>query len=95
MIEKRTVVDQREVTASGVVQIRLRKEIVQDGKVLSYEYHRTSLQPGDDLDAQMAAVNAHLAAMGYPAVADYENVRRMVASEHTPSVVKKFKEGKA
>ena len=88
MIEKRTVVDQREVTANGIIQIRFRKELVEDGKVISFEYHRTSLQPGEDIDALMAVVNMHLVKMGCEAVSDYENVRRTAASEHTPDVIK-------
>ena len=91
-IEKRTVVDQREVTANGIIQIRFRKELVEDGRVLSFEYHRTSLRPGDDLDALMVHVNADLERMGGQTVADLEPVRRIVSAEHTAEVVKAFKD---
>ena len=94
MIEKRTVVDQREVMQSGIIQIRFRKEIVEDGKVLSYQYHRTTLQPGDDLDAQMRVVNAHLERMDCKPVEDYESVRRIVAAEHTAEVKAAFLSGR-
>ena len=92
-IETRTVVDQREVIANGIIQIRFRKELVEDGKVLTSEYHRTSLQPGDDLDRQMNAVNAHLKQMGCAVVdADgIESIRRIVDAEHTPERIAAFK----
>lgn len=94
MIEKRTIVDQREITANSIIQIRFRKEIVEDGKVLSFQYHRTTLQPGDDLDAQMAVVNAHLERMDCKPVEDYESVKRIVVAEHTKEVIQKFKDNR-
>ena len=93
MIEARTVFSQVEVTEAGVVQVRLLKQLVDGDKILAQEYHRTALDPGQDLDAQMAAVNAHLARMGYPpADAEaVERVGRIVAVVHTPERVEKFK----
>jgi hypothetical protein len=46
----------------------MRKEIVENGVVLASEYHRTSLAPDTDSAVQIAAVNAHLAQLGYPSV---------------------------
>ncbi|MFQ5880562.1 MAG: hypothetical protein ACE5IZ_10370 [Dehalococcoidia bacterium] len=67
-IERRTIVDQVEATRSGIIQLRFRKEVVEDGNVLAFEYHRTSLEPGVALATQMALVNTHLQQMGYPQV---------------------------
>ena len=64
MIEKRTAISQIEVTEPGHLQIRFSKQVVEDGKVLMSEYHRTSVECGGDVAAQMKAVNAHLASMG-------------------------------
>lgn len=91
MLTKRTVVDQREVTANGVVQIRFRKEVLEDGKVVSFGYHRTALEPGEDLDAKMKLVNEHLQHMSCEPVSDYESVSRLVAAEHTLDVIKAFR----
>lgn len=92
MIEKRTIVDQHEITTNGIIQIRFRKELVEDGKVLSFEYHRTSLQPGEDLGELMSNVNAHLKAMGCAQVNDYASVTRIAKVEHTHDVVKSFRD---
>ena len=91
MITKRVVIDQREITASGIIQVRFRKEIVEDGVVLSFEYHRTSLRPGDDLDKQMEWVNNHLQQMGFPAAEGVESIRRIMQLEHTREAIASFK----
>jgi hypothetical protein len=91
MISKRVILDQVETTAVGVVQLRFRKEIVEDGRVIGFEYHRTTLEPGIPLPAQMAAVNEHLGRMGWPAVADMSRAQRIVDVEHTPERVAQFK----
>ena len=91
MIQKRTVVDLRQVSENGIIMIRFRKELVENGNVLSFGYHRTALEPGGDLDKQMAVVNAHLVAMECKPVADYASVRRIVQAEHTPGVIAAWK----
>ena len=63
MITKRTVVDQIELTRSGTTQVRIALEIVEDGVVLNHKWHRTSINSDGDVDAQMTAVNEHLAQM--------------------------------
>lgn len=94
MIEKRTVIDQIEATRSGILFLKLQKQIVEDGRVLGSEPHRTPIEPGVSLDAQMRAVNAHLLQMGYAAVepAEVERARRLVDAEHTPGVVAAYRE---
>jgi hypothetical protein len=93
-MEKRVVFSQVECTAVGVIQIRLDKQVVDGDQVIAHEYHRTSLQPGEDLDAQMGAVTAHLAAMAFPAPAvdDLERIRRIVQVEHTPTRIAAFQD---
>jgi hypothetical protein len=58
MITKETVVDQITVTENGIVLYREATRIVEDGKVLTQTYHRTSLAPGQDLTGQPANVVA-------------------------------------
>jgi hypothetical protein len=58
MITKETVVDQITVTENGIVLYREATRIIEDGKVLTQTYHRTSLTPGQDLAGQPANVVA-------------------------------------
>ena len=58
MITKETVVDQITLTENGIVLYREATRIIEDGKVLTQTYHRTSLTPGQDLEGQPANVVA-------------------------------------
>ena len=58
MITKETVVDQITVTENGIVLYREATRIIEDGKVLTQTYHRSSLTPGQDLAGQPANVVA-------------------------------------
>ena len=58
MITKETVVDQITVVENGTVLYREATRIIEDGKVLTQTYHRTSLTPGQDLEGQPANVVA-------------------------------------
>lgn len=91
-MKRQTVTDQIEIKANGIVQIRLYKQIVDDdGSVISQEYHRTSLLPGDNLDELMGIVNTHLQAMKWAPITDYSQIAAHVKVAHTPDVVAKFK----
>lgn len=57
-ITKETVVDQITVTENGIVLYREATRIIEDGKVLTQTYHRTSLTPGQDITDQPANVAA-------------------------------------
>jgi hypothetical protein len=93
MIEKKTTIDQIEIASNGVVQVRMQKQLIEDGKVLAERLHRTSIAPGQNIDGVMAAVNAHLEASGYAPVADYERLRQFCAVAHSPEVVEAFMAG--
>ena len=56
MITKETVVDQITLNENGIVLYREATRIIEDGKVLTQTYHRTSLTPGQDLEGQPANV---------------------------------------
>ena len=58
MITKEIVVDEITVTENGIVLYREATRIIEDGKVLTQTYHRTSLTPGQDLAGQPANVVA-------------------------------------
>lgn len=58
MITKETVVDQITVVENGTVLYREATRIMEDGKVLTQTYHRSSLTPGQDLTGQPEKVVA-------------------------------------
>ena len=58
MITKETVVDEITVKENGIVLYREATRIIEDGKVLTQTYHRTSLTPGQDLEGQPVNVVA-------------------------------------
>jgi len=49
-LTKQTVIDQITVTENGIVLVREATLILEDGVELSKTYHRSSLQPGEELD---------------------------------------------
>lgn len=69
---KQLIIDQIEVTNNGTVQVRMHK-LSSDGDLLGN--HRTSLPPATDINAQIAAVNAHMATENYMAIPDAHVVK--------------------
>jgi hypothetical protein len=57
-LTKQTVIDQITVTENGIVLYREATRIIEDEKVLTQTYHRSSLQPGQDLTDQPEKVVA-------------------------------------
>ena len=92
-LSKRVILDQIEITASGIIQVRYRKEVVEDGNVLSFEYHRTSLRPGDSWPDLAASVDGDLIRRGWTAqdIAGRARVNAVVNLEHTPAVIAAFR----
>jgi hypothetical protein len=67
-ITKQTVVDQITVTENGIILYREVTKIMEDGAELTRTYHRTSLNPGQNLAGQPANVQAICAAAWTPEV---------------------------
>ena len=92
MLEVKSVIDQVEMLPNGTVQVRIAKQILNDGVVIKSEWHRTSFDPGVDISAQLNATNAHLVALGYGAlspedtakIVQYVQVNREVTGVNTP-----------
>lgn len=61
-LEKIEIVDRIEVIESGVVQVRTKTAIMEDGKQISGNFHRHVVAPGDDYSAEDARVQAICAA---------------------------------
>lgn len=66
---KRTIVDRIEIDLrAGSIGVRMQKQTVADEDV-TFDYHRTLIPAGVDVDTAFGLVNAHLKQLGYPAVA--------------------------
>lgn len=79
MIERKSTVDQIEITALGPVQIRIALQIVDGDQVLSSKWHRTLIEHPSLAQAQMDAVNEHLTTqMGESAISQ-EDIDRIKA----------------
>ena len=57
-LEKVTAADLIEVTENGVVQVRTKTTIKEDGVEISSKFHRHVVAPGDDYSAEDAKVQA-------------------------------------
>ena len=58
MLEKVEVVDLIEVVESGVIQVRIKTAIKEDGVEISSKFHRHVVVPGQDYSAEDAKVKA-------------------------------------
>lgn len=68
MLTEEHVIDSINATEFGTLEIRCAQRILRDGDVVSQTYHRTSLNPGDDLSGQDAKVIAIANAVWTPEV---------------------------
>jgi hypothetical protein len=62
-LEKVEIVDRIEVVESGVVQVRTKTAIKEDGVEISSKFHRHVVAPGDDYSSEDARVKAICAAV--------------------------------
>ena len=67
-LEKVVVIDKIEVVENGIIQVRQRTDIVEDGNTISSSYHRWTLAPGDSTTGQDARVVAVANAVWTPEV---------------------------
>jgi hypothetical protein len=67
-LEKIEIVDRIEVVESGVVQVRTKTAIMEDGKQISGTFHRHVVAPSDDYSAEADRVKAICAATHTPEV---------------------------
>jgi hypothetical protein len=72
-LEKKVVTDLIEVVENGIVQVRTKTAILEDGAEISSKFHRHVVVPGADYSAEDAKVQAICAATHTPEViATYE-----------------------
>jgi hypothetical protein len=67
-LEKQITVDLIEVLENGVLQVRTKTSILEDGKAISSQLHRHVVVPGADVSAEDAKVQAISASIHTPAV---------------------------
>jgi hypothetical protein len=67
-LEKIEVVDLIETLENGVLQVRAKTAILEDGKEISSKFHRHVVVPGADYSAEDAKVQAICAAIHTPEV---------------------------
>jgi hypothetical protein len=67
-LEKFTSVDLIEVIENGIIQVRTKTAIMEDGKQISGTFHRHVVAPGDDYAGEDARVKAICAATHTPEV---------------------------
>ena len=63
MLEKVQIVDRIEVTENGVVQVRTKTAIKEDGIEISSKFHRHIVAPGDDYSKEDTRVQGVCAAL--------------------------------
>lgn len=81
-LEKVIIVDRIEVVESGVVQVRTKTAIMEDGKPISGNFHRHVVAPGDDYSAEDAKVQAICAAVHTPEIiAAYQAAQEAAKAE--------------
>jgi hypothetical protein len=67
-LEKKVVVDLIETVENGVVQVRTKTAILEDGVEISSKFHRHVIAPGADYSVEDAKVQAICAAVHTPEV---------------------------
>jgi hypothetical protein len=91
---KQLIIEQIEITKDGTVQVRMHK-LSSDGDLIGN--HRTSLPPATDINAQIGAVNAHMAEENYSAISDAD-VAKLTAicnAAWTPEVIAAYQAAQA
>lgn len=66
MLEKIQLVDKIEVIENGIVQVRTKTAIMEDGVELSKTYHRHCIAPGQDFSSEDKMVRDICAAVHTP-----------------------------
>lgn len=95
MFEQRTIIDQIEITRDGEVRLRLDKQLLRDGKVISEpKYHRVAWEPGADFESSISIVNSHLVQMDEAIVEpeEWDRVREVITQQHTQKRIDDWRE---
>ena len=97
MLEKKTTIDKIEIALrTGLIHIRFKLAILEDGQEISSSWHRTCVEPGTDVDKQIAAVNADISVRpGLKAApieaSDVPALKNIVKAIHTKEKIDEFR----
>ena len=104
MFEECTIVDKIETLRTGHVQVRFAILLLKDGIEVSSKWHRVVIEPGGDVDATIALVNADITVRpelkaqpisqekGSYGVLGISHIKDACTSAQTPDVVQKHHE---
>lgn len=99
LIVKKTVIDQVEVRRdTGIMQIRFALLLVEDGVEIDSRWHRTSLNPGQSIDAQLDLVDANLAMLGKAPIERagfLSEIKQIIPIVQTPTKIAAYQEQEA
>jgi hypothetical protein len=89
VITKKSIIDQIEITRTGHIQVRFGLLLLEGDAEIDKKWHRTSIEPGGDVDMQMAAVNTNLIQMGKEpvSVSEIARVKVLAHAAWTPGVL--------
>ena len=94
---KKTVIDQIEITSTGMIQIRMRKLIIEDdGTSYDIGFHRATIEPGTDIDKQISDINSNLRIMkmGDVDASKIPLLKEIIKLVHTPEIIAEYKKTK-
>lgn len=96
MLTQTSEIEMIEVARSGVLQVRIKIKVCNDGVPISFRNHRTVIEPGVDPREQIAMVNVHLVQMGSEIVTDAkcERLYAVAAAVHTPETIAEYAEAR-
>lgn len=77
-----------DVSRQGAIALRWRKMTYDGETLISTEPHRANIEPGDDIDAIVAQINANLSAMGFePTDGDTGWIKYVAEKCWTPEII--------
>lgn len=98
MTVKKTVIEAIEPHENGIVHIKFGiLEMDEDGNVVSRRIHRSAVEPGGNVDAQIAAVNADITTretlMAQPVeVGRVSEIKAVCSLAHTPEKIRAYRD---
>lgn len=87
-----SIIESVVVAGNGTLQVRIALQKIEAGEIVETKWHRTAIEPGGDVDAQMAVVNQHLSKMGQAEVADMKHLKNVAKTEHTAARIASHRE---
>lgn len=89
-----TTVDKIEIMSTGIIGIRLLKQVLSDTTVISAEYHRITVTPIDTLDTVYTNLNTNLTSSGFAELSttEWTKVTSQAAVAWTDTVIAAYKE---